>query len=241
MEEWISHHLLLEGFDALVLLDNGSTDRSAAVANATAAALNRTSDVHVLNAAARSRQSVHYNAAMPLLRSLADVALVADLDEFLYSADGTTAADHLRAAFSQPVAQITLPMLRFGSSGHAKQPPSIRKGFVHRRREHPAEDALFGSRKSAVRLASTLLFVVHVHQVFGETVAWDAGGPVRLNHYRIQSREFFGTVKMGRGDVAGLDRTAGRDWGYFEREDYRDVVDTGLKDKVEAWERRGGR
>jgi glycosyltransferase involved in cell wall biosynthesis len=239
IREWIEHYLW-QGFDTLLLLDNGSTDNSADIAKTTAAELNRTADVLILPAPGINRQAAHYNSALLRLRSLSDIALIVDLDEFLYSTDTAPAADHIRTHFTHPIAQLTFPMLRFGSSGHIKQPPSIRTGFIHRKLES-AEDAHYGNRKSAVRLSSVLLFVVHVHQVLGDTLNLESKEtPLRLNHYRIQSREWFGKVKMGRGDVNGMDHSQGpgvRDWKYFEKHDYKEVKDTGLRDKVEELER----
>jgi len=72
----------------------------------------------------------------------------------------------------------------------------------------------------------------------GRNIAMPADGdeesldecPLHLNHYAIQSREFFGNVKMTRGDVSSVSLASHRDWDYFDTYDHREVVDEELKD-----------
>jgi len=58
---------------------------------------------------------------------------------------------------------------------------------------------------------------------------------LHCNHYFIQSKQWYGDVKMTRGDVTikSADH-AYRTWWFFDQNDFKDVVDTELKDKAAA-------
>jgi hypothetical protein len=54
---------------------------------------------------------------------------------------------------------------------------------------------------------------------------------LHLNHYRIQSWEFYKKVKMTRGDGAFKGFNNIRTRKYFQIHDYKDMKDTELRDK----------
>jgi hypothetical protein len=54
---------------------------------------------------------------------------------------------------------------------------------------------------------------------------------LQLNHYRIQSWEFYKNVKMTRGDVLNKKFDNVRTLKYFQMYDFNDMKDTELKDK----------
>jgi hypothetical protein len=54
---------------------------------------------------------------------------------------------------------------------------------------------------------------------------------LHLNHYRIQSWEFFKKVKMTRGDVSINTSKYILNQKYFQIHDYNDMKDTELRDK----------
>ena len=114
----------------------------------------------------------------------------------------------------------------FGSSGQEKQPNSIRKTFTQKKKD------LGSDIKSIMWLADVEEGGLDLHRskVKGETITCPAG--IQLNHYAIQSREFFEKVKMTRGAADDASMNKVRDWAYFDRYDYKDAVNTGLRDKV---------
>ena len=114
----------------------------------------------------------------------------------------------------------------FGSSGHDKQPPSIRKGFTWRKKD------LDQNIKSVMLLKDVTGLGLHSSAVTGQAVPCPPG--IQLNHYAIQSKEFFEKVKMTRGAADQIVNV--RDWNYFNIYDVKDEEDTKLKDLVEAAE-----
>ena len=49
-----------------------------------------------------------------------------------------------------------------------------------------------------------------------------------MNHYQIMSKEYFGNVKMTRGEPSGHPGALIRDWNYFKNRDHRDEMDDEL-------------
>jgi hypothetical protein len=171
--------------------------------------------------------------------------MIVDLDEFMYSRhEFPTIASYLKT-LPPEVSQVSVPWKMFGSNGHIKQPPSVIEGFTKR--------ALYSSTrrinvKSIVRASKISRIALHSHYIIGNTI--DSNGnmirasveadinekildssKLHLNHYAIQSYEFFMSVKATRGDNTSSYNC--RDENYFRRydKDGSNVQDTELRDK----------
>jgi hypothetical protein len=57
---------------------------------------------------------------------------------------------------------------------------------------------------------------------------------MQLNHYLVQSKQYFKEVKMTRGaaDIPAHENL--RDWTYFKQHDFHEIEDATLKNLVEA-------
>ena len=157
-----------------------------------------------------------------------DVLAILDLDEFMFGTDGKNLKQHVVKVFGvdNPPSQFSCHWTMFGSSGHDKQPPSIRKGFTWRKKD------LDQNIKSVMLLKDVTGLGLHSSAVTGQAVPCPPG--IQLNHYAIQSKEFFEKVKMTRGAADQIVNV--RDWNYFNIYDVKDEEDTKLKDLVEAAE-----
>lgn len=207
LDEWIDHYIW-QGADFIVLIDDGSSDGYDISSHRCA------HKVWLVSAPESHQQIAHYNSlGWPILQALGvDFAAVFDLDEFVFRKAGCCLKDEVVKAFvDRRVGQVWIPWTMFGSSGHVKQPPSLREHFTR-----SAVKLNYGAGKGIVRLSSLTQFSVHRHVVHGDTIEVDA---IQLNHYAIQSREYFETVKMARGDVVSAQLDSVRDWSYFERYD----------------------
>ena len=244
LREWVEHYAW-QGADAVLLLDNGSTDGwRAALAGLGGSGL----ELAVLPAPARHAQERHYaELALPWLEARGvEFAAVVDVDEFLFAESGNATVKSLAlAAFAGAaagrgpglVSQLTCPFFHFGSSGFERQPRSVRACFTMRSATTSAPE----HGKSIVRLASLERFRIHTHDVVaagaaGAASAAGAAGPcpegLLLFHFKTQSREYWREVKMARGDVSGAHYEGARDWSFFERDDRigSAVRDTRLRD-----------
>jgi hypothetical protein len=220
LREWITHYLS-QGVDEILLLDNASEDASINIAQQFA-------QVTVLPAPLPQHQVRYYNElGLPWLRSHhIDAVIVVDADEYMFGKDGRKLVDHATELFRvHKVSQVCIPWTLFGSSGYTQQPESIRTSFVWRKKNHSP------CLKSIVKVASCISLGVHKSLVHGPSYETNRG--IQLNHYVIQSKLYFQSVKMTRGDVAKKEWNSKRTWDYFARMDYREVQDTLLKDIVE--------
>jgi len=207
-KEWISHYLW-QGASHFYLIDDGSTDDYLATIDKQV--LKR---ITIIKNDEKHAQTHAYNSLLPMLqeRHSQDWVLVVDLDEFLYDRPPQTIASYL-STVSDDIGQVSFPWYTFGSSGHISQPFSVRCSFVQRSHSPMTQ------QKSAVRVKAFDKICVHGHALLPGYRKHEELDKLQMNHYRIQSREFFGKVKMIRGDVAGLPHR--RTWGYFEEIDAR--------------------
>ncbi len=217
-------HYIWQGVDAFLLLDNNSTDNFQEKLEGLDA------DIKIVPAKKIHAQTEHYNNfALPWCKEKnIDILIVCDIDEYFFVRDGRLLSEYLREKFTGPSApaEIYAHWTMFGSSGHEKQPPSIRKGFLWKRR------ALDSNMKSILFVPTIKKIEVHRHIVRGPSVC--VNEDLQLNHYAIMSKEYYRTVKMTRGDVASSKYLGVRDWNYFKRYDHKEEQDTQLSNRLKS-------
>jgi len=231
IREWVDHYKW-QGADYILLLDNNSTDGGADL-------VKDIEGVTILPAPAMNSQEPTYNAVgLPWLREKnIDILMIVDLDEFVFSTDGRPLKEAATEFFASDagLSMCTMRWTMFGARGgegaeadiFEKQPQSIRKSFVWRK------DALDKNTKAIMLLKDVKdggLFM-HASDVTGRSTECPAN--IQLNHYAIQSKEFFGNVKMTRGDATTATSNSIRNWDYFKRYDFHDRKETLLKDMLE--------
>ncbi|MDE2239653.1 MAG: glycosyltransferase family 2 protein [Rhodospirillales bacterium] len=194
--EWLAWQFVL-GFDTVFLLDNGSTDATAAIAGGFAPQY----DVRVIDYPNNARDYQMRGYEM-LARQVADEyewLAFFDADEFLRLDDDLTLKALLAA---RPEAAIAVPWAIFGSSGHQDIPPGLLvENFTRRSHWDFPPNAHV---KSIIRPAlMDAALNPHVFQVrgdyvdlLGRPVVWSSSG-VRarpsdcaggaLNHYFVRS------------------------------------------------------
>ena len=234
LKEWIDHYLR-EGVDRFFLVDNGSNDGYD---------LKGYEDkVEVWINPKKHAQVELTNHYLQKAKKYQWV-LVVDLDEFMYSRKPfKTIKDYLKWVKSD-ISQIKVPWKLFGSSGHIKQPKSIIQGFTRRKK---MEEQII-EVKSIVRGKSLLKLEIHFHKTHDKIPIRPDYNPsieyefisektlktafLHLNHYRIQSWDWYSTVKKNRGsaNVKVYDKKHTKK--YFKQHDTNEVLDTELKRKT---------
>lgn len=224
VDEWIRHYVW-QGAERIFYIDNGSTDD-------TEARLKPWTEkglVSYHHLPEPNKQKDHYNTVFNQhIRGRVTWLLVVDLDEFAYHrSPGKTLRDFVNPLDPDRVCSVWMRWKVFGSNGHAKQPPSIRKGFTKKQSE------LAEPGKSIVSVRLTKNITVHDHDHSSGSCQHIKEPPeLALNHYQIMSREYFERVKMGRGDVLHPQLTNERDWTYFAAHDRNEVEDNELAELV---------
>ena len=203
--EWIEHYIW-QGADHFFLIDNNSRDAYFShiqpYLNAGCVTLFKRSE--------RYAQELHYNSIYNIYRNTSEWIAIVDLDEFWFG----TSAPLVHFLHSHDTATSVYSHWKmFGSSGKIHHSPgTLRKEFTM------AEKNLNPHTKGIVRTKYVNNLKVHQHEPFDSKSIFE-DIELRLNHYPIQSKRYFESNKMQRGDVASQNADRIRDWRYFESYD----------------------
>lgn len=227
--EWIEHYKW-QGVEQIYLIDNGSTDNTVDLLQPY---INE-GLVKLLVLTKPWSQTEHYHTAFKQLniKENVDWLIMADLDEFWFAKRrGMSMRDALQAFGRIDVIYANWTM--FGSSGYVKHPPSIRRCLTKRQPLLSAhENTKWICRTKSIHTPKALA----VHKIIGcrsERTVSD-NQTFQLNHYPIQSVEYFEKVKMVRGDALNAQMNDIRDKEYFRRYDEpATLTDTTLADLLE--------
>lgn len=254
IREWVEHYIN-EGVDHFYLIDNGSTDYyKKEIQEFIDSKL-----ITIIRDDTKWAQKELYNKYFLPLKKESEWFLVVDLDEFVYARNGfETIADFLKSR-SKFVGLIRIPWKIFGSSGLVKQPTKIVDSFVKRSRyDGLIKPGMNRKKKSLgkVIVRNRFLKKIHIHScdLYWGCLIINANGELlsnfykhhqqiseeilqnsylQLNHYAIQSLEWFREVKSKRGAADGAAHEEVRNQKYFDDYDSRsnDIKDLELADK----------
>lgn len=203
---WLEHYLWM-GVDHFYLIDNGSTDNSRKVL----APYEKQGLVSIFYLPEKYKQRDHYvHVYGEAIKNHSVWVIIADVDEFWYVKDSTL-KKHLKS-FSQYHVIFSKWRL-FGSDGLIQQPDDIRVAITHRHPEfHQLTKCIFQTKYIESHQ-------IQIHSIESESNQFDGSEIFALNHYPIQSWEYFQKVKIRRGDSnsASLDNV--RDEKYFKHYD----------------------
>jgi len=210
LEEWLTHYIN-EGVDHFFLIDNGSTDNYEPILDKFPGRITLYKD------AEKHKQNDHYNNYLFKHNTESEWIIIVDLDEFVYSRDGFDKISDYLKTVPENISRILLRWKLFGFNGHVDQPPSIIKGFTKRREQ--TSDV-----KTIARGDRILKLNMHTSSVSGDTLRPRKDFCLHLNHYMLQSYNWFMKVKATRGD--GI-----RNEDFFRTHDINDVEDLELAQK----------
>lgn len=220
LREWIDHYKW-QGVERFYLIDNDSCDNPFL----TLSTYEDDGSIVYFSRPKKSCQIEHYREIYPLVRKECQWCLIADLDEFWYVSSGQSLAEQLRKE-KDDCHIIYSNWVMFGSSGFIEHPKKIRVSFTYR---WPL--SIVTQQKYVFRTEK-----VHPKQIFVHYIAHHGVLPFKtdnqnyvVNHYAIQSLEYFTKIKMTRGDVQSTRNP--RDLDYFSRYDRQSTdIDTRLHD-----------
>lgn len=241
MKEWLQHYVN-QGVEHFYMINNGSTDNWEPEIEGF--------PVTIYNDDKPHKQKEHYNNyCLKEVKNNAKWVMVVDLDEFMYARNGFKTIPEYLDSLGEDIKQIHVRWKMFGSNGHIKQPKSIIKGFTKRKDSGDTHVKSISCTKDLVELDA------HTHNVSGDkslpcpNSLFDDGklpengnillplkntkielekSPLHLNHYVIQSWNWYKNVKMTRGDVATGKDTGKGTLKFFKTQDRNDLVDTEL-------------
>lgn len=234
-KEWLEHYLD-EGVEHFYLIDNGSDDNFIEVIKPYMDHITLIKDEERGD---QTQSKIYNRHILPILEE-SEWFIGIDLDEFIYTKDGTIASNLKNV--DKNIGQILVPWKYFGSSGHIYQPSSVVDSFVYRRKA-PYEGAY---TKPICRAVSIKEISVHEVIIKDEFITTDPtfnkidnipiimeltdelldNSIFRMNHYMIQSLDWFRRVKMTRGSSNFSNNH--RNEEYFKEWDYNDTLDDEL-------------
>jgi len=245
LKEWLDHYID-EGVNQFFLIDNDSTDNYLEI-------LQPYIDkkyITLFKDPTRFSQKAHYNKYILPIKNISEWFLVCDLDEFIYSRNEfNKISDYLKKLTPQ-IGNVFMPWKMYGSSGFIEHPKGgVVNNFIKR--------TLYGNdknlSKTIIRSNCLVNFAVHIQQCdkrayqitsdnkylnnlidntytsISEDILKQSN--LHLNHYQIQSVEFFQKIKMTRGDVSKKSSNTLRDMNYFRKYDINVFDDDELSKK----------
>ena len=213
VREWVEHYRW-QGIDRIFLIDNGSTDGGPELIEKEI----RDGYVELFRCPEPHKQWAHYQKAIVDGRFLERVEwlVMADLDEFWFAPQSSlpAAIDELK----EDVDLVYANWKMFGTNGYQAHPPSLRSCLTLR-------DPVLGEHRNTKWICRTAAIKhrrsISVHKVSDVDSTRVVSDNIRfhLNHYPLQSMEYFTKVKMTRGDVSAGEFDTVRDLAYFHRYD----------------------
>jgi len=222
LKEWIDHYIKW-GVQHFYLVNDFSTDSFMDIIKEYNCITLFHNDIVTT---ASGRQPMIYNRYFKDIPS--KWVSIIDLDEFIWSPEHADLKDTL----DDTVSQIKIDWLHFGSSGHIIQPKSVVNNFTKRAKFDTSKE--YYSYKSIYQTKDLVSFGVHGHTVKGKTVHYpyndEKPSKLIINHYPLQSFDFFMTVKATRGDLNNYFDLTGRkrNEAYFKKQDINEIEDTRL-------------
>jgi hypothetical protein len=229
MREWLNHHVN-QGVEHFYLINNGSTDNWEPEIEGF--------PVTIVNDDTKHKQVELYNKYfLEKVKQKSYYVMVIDLDEFVYSPDERkNLAEIIRDDPETDIFSVKWKI--FGSNGHITQPESIISGFT-KRNKHQNLNYEINYFKQILKTCFLKKFDVHIHIFDDFTKLIEKRYPeedteeslkkakIHLNHYQIQSLDWYKKVKMTRGDAYYSHKP--RDIEIFKAYDTNEIEDNVLK------------
>jgi len=222
LKVWIDHYLW-QGVEKIYLIDNGSTDEPLKI-------LKPYIDkgiVFYVNLPEKHKQVEHYKQVIKDedLMNKTEWLIICDLDEFLYGYPNKL-IDTIDEYKEYDI--IYSNWLMFGSDGLLDHPADIRKSIVWR------DKITHENTKYIIKLNKLQnINDIDIHKINNITNKIIVNDKIRLNHYPIQSLDFFTKVKMTRGDATSNVVDNVRDMNYFNKyNENMNHKDTDLADLI---------
>ena len=209
---WLDHYLW-QGVEHFYLIDNGSTDNPCGILQEY---INK-GIVTYYYRAEKYQQPQHYRHVFDAenLKEKTKWLCICDLDEFFFGTENTF-AKALDEFNNYDV--IYTNSFFYGSDNLVEHPKDIRRSILHRQ-EDMENGIKYIFKPSAINDSSEIWIHWLVHPGSLQKKQMNEirqNNKIRLNHYHIQSLEYFQKIKMTRGDVSVSENENIRDVKYFE-------------------------
>lgn len=236
MKEWIEHYLY-HGIEHIYLINDFSTDHFLEVLKPFIDKKVVTLYNCEINQKWVGMQDAKYNHFFQKHLCKTTWFGIFDLDEFLYSPLEVDIKHILKQYENE--SQLQINWVHFGSSNFEKQPESVVSNFIHRGEYNSKKNGpngRYNSYKSIIKTDGNIQLGIHSHfynhNNSSKNISFqEEDTPLLINHYAIQSKEYWQNIKMTRGDVNYWYDQQGweRNMQLFHDMDVNDILDERLK------------
>ena len=220
---WIDHYIW-QGVNHIYIIDNNSDDGSIKIIEDL---INNGYPITLYKLFEKHKQVEYYNFVYDKekLQEKTKWLIVADLDEFFYC-NNSKISNELK--YFEDFDYISSKWRMFGSNNCIEHPKDIRISLTKRVKE------LNFNTKYIFQTKNVYSGALQIHSLnYGYTKKIDLSEIFRLNHYPIQSKDFFEKVKMSRGDADKIESKNVRNWDYFDKYNKNtDYEDNDLKNTI---------
>ena len=201
---WVEHYIW-QGVEHIYIIDNNSDDTSVQIIEDL---INNGYPITLYKLFEQHKQVEHYKYVYDKenLQEKTKWLIVADLDEFFYC-NNSKISNELK--HFEDYDFIVSRWRMFGSNNCIEHPKDIRTSLTKRVEELSIIGKYIFQPKN---IYSGSLNIHWLNDGYNNKI--DLSEIFRLNHYVIQSKEFFEKVKMTRGAADRVDNV--RDWNYFD-------------------------
>jgi len=240
LNEWIKHYLF-HGIDHIYLINDHSTDNFLEILEpfikANKVTLYNCDETKVYKGMQWDKYQKHFMKHMKETFWFG----IFDLDEFLYSPRIIDVKEILKNYEKSPLLHID--WVHFGSSGFIEQPENVVDNFLYRGEYNSIKNGpkgSFNNRKSIFKASDDVIIGIHTSSFrnskneklrngIGKNISYNYdknNPPLLINHYAIQSLEFWKNIKIPRGSANNF---RVRDMQLFYDCDVNDIKDERLK------------
>ena len=239
LKEWIDHYIF-HGIDHIYLINDNSNDDFLTILNPyinnKKVTLYNCNNCNISNKCVGMQDAKYNHFFQKHLKETYWFGIL-DLDEFLYSPLGIDIKIILKNY--EQFNQLMVNWVHFGSSNFEKQPESVVSNFINRGEYNSNKNGpngRYNSFKSIVKTNATIKLGIHAHYYNnssqGKNISFkEINTPLLINHYAIQSKEYWTNIKMTRGDVNYWYDKQGwqRNMELFHQMDNNEIKDEKLK------------
>lgn len=228
MKEWIEHYMN-EGVEHFYMIDNGSTDNWEREIEGKPVTYYSDPTKH-------SQKELYNKYFLDTIKNNTDWIMIVDLDEFIYSPNVSIADTLLN--YNNNIGVIKVRWKMFGSNGKIEQPNSVIKGFTTRKLMHVHPDP---NVKCIIKTSKLKKIGIHESDVYETQQVYEPeecteeslkNAKLHLNHYAIQSLNWFKEIKMSRGSANHAKHENVRNLKYFNDYDWNHITDLQLSNKI---------
>ena len=241
IKEWLEHYIK-QGVEHFYMIDNGSTDnwKSETIGY----------PVTIISDNKKYSQGHLYDKYfLKKVKNDSEWVMVLDLDEFLYARKNFKNIPYYLNTLENNVGIIEVKWKMFGSNGHLQQPDNVINNFIKRKKfgtndkdlnDSYVQNLLDMTGKCIIK-TKYIKSLSNIHsgsvnkckKIIYPNYSNEESlnkSPLHLNHYAIQSYNWFMNVKKKRGDAADKNRNDNRNDEYFKNYDFNHILDTELSD-----------